>query len=90
MISVYVEGYSRMLYRFFILHDTLALETALGIFAVFVRMLSLYKWTGKKKGERCLSLSLQNVQVPKTKEQFSRWASAVNQPLIFSQGGYKQ
>lgn len=38
-----MEGDSRMLSRFFILHETLALETAPRIFAVFVRMLSLYK-----------------------------------------------
>lgn len=68
MIFVHMKGDSKMLYRFFILHDTLPLETALRIFAVFVRMLSLYKWRGKEKGEGCLSLYLQNVQVPKPKE----------------------
>lgn len=60
MILVHMEGNSRMLYEFFILHDTMALETALSIFAVFVRMLSLYKWSGKEKRRKLSELIFAN------------------------------
>lgn len=50
MILVHMEGDSWMLYKFFILHDTLALETALRIFCRLCKNVEFVQM--KQEGKR--------------------------------------